>query len=343
MTDGKTSESDIATQREPSRWTSLSESQPLLLGSLLAIASALLYTATNIALRQVARPGDFDWSIWVTANKGVVTAIVSVALCSMAKYRGEPGFPPLRVVPLLLGIGAVSQYLGNLSFQYGLSLGGLALTVPLTFATLITSAAVIGRIVLGEPLTGRLVVAMVVLVGAVAVLSQGASTAAMAVTGDPAATMKAVLAGCCAGLGFGGVGVVIRKSRRDNLSVAATLVCISTMGVASLTLIAIWRLGLDRILATTSTEFGWFMVASTCNAAAFFSVAGAYGLLPVTKVNLINTSQAAMGGIAGVMFFGEAMTTWLIAGTVLTIFGLMLSSRPARKSTSDHHGMSSNK
>lgn len=322
--------SDIHAQASPGRWTALSQSHPVLVGTLLAGASALLYTATNIALRQSARPNDFDWSIWVTANKGFVTAIVSLTLCTIASFKGRPGFPPLRMVPVLLGVGAVSQYFGNLSFQYGLATGGLALTLPLLFATLITSAALLGRIVLGEPLTGRLIVAMAIMIVAVAVLSQGASSAAASVTGDPASMFKAIVAGCLAGFGFGGVGVIIRKSRRENLSVAATLVCISCMGVVSLTLLSMWRVGLDKMLATTPQEFGWLMMASTCNAMAFFAVAGAYGLLPVTKVNLINTSQAAMGAVAGVLFFGEALTPWLIAGTALTLVGLVVSAKPGR-------------
>lgn len=319
------------TDDEASSWWSRStKAHPVFWGSLLTATSALLYSGANVALRSAARPDDFDWSIWITANKGIIAALVAFLICLSQTLKGKPGFPPLRIVPLLLCAGALTQYLGNLSFQYALSTGGLALTVPLTFATLITTGALLGRLVLGEPLTRPMTIAMVVLITAVVILSQGAADASQSVTGDPATMVKAILAGCCAGVGYGGVGVIIRRARQQELSVAATLVWISSSGVLGLTLISLWRVGPERMLATPPDEYAWFLVASACNAGAFFAVAAAYGLLPVTHVNLINTSQAAIGGIAGVLFFQEALTGWLIGGTTLTIVGLLLTSIPKR-------------
>ena len=38
-----------------------------------------------------------------------------------------------------------------------------------------------------------------------------------------------------------------------------------------------------------------------------------------------------MAAIAGVAFFGEAMTVWLIAGTALTAIGLIMMGRPQQQ------------
>ena len=51
--------------------------------------------------------------------------------------------------------------------------------------------------------------------------------------------------------------------------------------------------------------------------------------LSVVRVNLINASQAAMCAAGGVLFFDEALTVWLVLGTLLTMGGLMLMERPS--------------
>ena len=307
-------------------WTRLARSRPALAGSLLTGFSALSYSTANVALRQVSRPDDFAWSVWVTALKALVAFSSAFLICALRARRGGPGFPPLALVPSLLLAGVLTQFVGNLSFQYALSLGGLALTVPLTFSTLIITGAIASRIFLGEPVPAKTMAAMAVMIVSVVVLSQAAATASEDRTGSAATTAAAVVAGCVAGLGYGGVGVVIRRARRANVSVAATLVLISGTGVFGMTTAAVFANGPGVFASTTAAEYGWMMTASLFNATAFFAVAAAYGLLPVTRVNLINVSQAAIGGIAGVTFFDEPLTGFLIAGTLLTIGGLVVTS-----------------
>ncbi len=45
---------------------------------------------------------------------------------------------------------------------------------------------------------------------------------------------------------------------------------------------------------------------------------------PLLRVNLINASQAAMGGLMGVWMFHEPLTIWLVAGTLTTITSLVV-------------------
>ena len=307
-------------------WRQLCETRPVVAGSLLTACSALSYSAANVALRQVSRPGDFGWSVWVTANKAVVAFTAAFAICAVRSLRRGGGFPPWTLVPSLLLAGVLTQFVGNLSFQYALALGGLALTVPLTFSTLIITGAVGGRVVLGEPVPRQTLAAMGVMIAAVIVLSQAASTASADRTGTAATTAMAVAAGCLAGFGYGGVGVVIRRARKAKLSVAASLVLISGTGVVGMTTAATLVNGPGVFLRTTTAEYAWMQAASLFNALAFFAVAAAYGLMPVTRVNLINVSQAALGGIAGVRFFAEPLTAYLIFGTLLTIGGLVVTT-----------------
>ena len=120
----------------------------MLLGTLFGVISALAYTGTNLTLRRMANTQSLDWAIWVSCWKGVPAAVVAWVLVAYRARRGLPALPPMALVLPLMATGLFMQFIGNVSFQWALSLGGLALTVPLTFATLIGSGAVLGRVVL---------------------------------------------------------------------------------------------------------------------------------------------------------------------------------------------------
>jgi BirA family biotin operon repressor/biotin-[acetyl-CoA-carboxylase] ligase len=71
------------------------------------------------------------------------------------------------------------------------------------------------------------------------------------------------------------------------------------------------------------------LLAGLLNAIAFFACGAALMRLSVVRVNLINASQAALCAAGGVLFFQEALTAWMVLGTLLTMGGLMLMERPA--------------
>ena len=68
----------------------------------------------------------------------------------------------------------ICQLFGNVVFQWSLGIVGMALAVPLTLGTMIVAGAIMGRMVLNEPVTMRMAISTVVLIGAISVLSLGA-------------------------------------------------------------------------------------------------------------------------------------------------------------------------
>lgn len=301
-------------------------------GAALGILAAVAYTAANLGLRHVARGGDLDWALFVSANKAVPVTLIAWGLVAWRSARGLPGLPPRHLwIPLVL-TGVVMQFGGNLMFQFALSRGGLALTVPLTFSTILISGAVLGRIVLGEAITPRILLAMGTMMAAVAVLSQGADTASrtLVVDADWRSTVLAVITACLSGIGYGSGGVMIRRCVTSNLSYSATIVFISSVGLFVMGPLAVARLGLPAIGAVSLNTWLSMLAAGMFNAIAFFAVNAAFKRLSVVRVNLVNASQAAMAAIAGVVLFGEPNTWWLRAGTLLTVTGLVLSARRER-------------
>ena len=312
-----------ATSKTP---RSLPRLDPALLGVVLGCVSAVSYTLTNMALRDAADRHDFGWVMWVTGVKAFPVTVAAWTIIAWRARQGLPALPPRKFVLPLIATGIVMQFVGNVLFQLSLSYGGLALTVALTFSTLIISGAVLGRVWLGEGISMRTFAAMVLMIAAVCVLGRGADDASQAVLRERsfAAVVLAVLTGCGSGLGFGLSGVVIRRVLNDRTSLSGALVFLCTTGVVLPGALGVAVLG-PRAIAAIPAAMQWTLFAGgVANAVAFYAVAGALRCLSVVRVNLINSLQVALAGCAGVLFFSEPVTVWLLGGAGLTIGGLVL-------------------
>jgi drug/metabolite transporter (DMT)-like permease len=297
-----------------------------LLGVVYGVVSAVCYTLTNMALRDAADRHDFGWVMWATGMKALPVTVVAWTILSWRTRRGLPALPPRQFVLPLILTGIFMQFVGNVLFQLSLSFGGLALTVALTFSTLIISGAVLGRAWLGERVTPRTLASMVLMILSVCVLSRGAEDASAAVMRERSlwTVLLAVLTGAGSGFGFGLSGVVIRRVLNAQASLSGALVFLCTTGVVLPGTLGVVVLG-PTAIAEVPAAMQWTLFAGgVANAIAFYAVAGALRHLAVVRVNLINSLQVGMAGFAGVVFFAEPVTVWLVAGAGLTIGGLVL-------------------
>lgn len=305
---------------------SLKRISPAWTGALLVFGAAVGYTLSNMAFRDVAVRSDLGWVMWATAMKAVPVTIASWVLVGFRRSRGLPALPTREHWLPLIAAGLATQFAGNVLFQMALGIVGLAFSVALTFAGIIVGGAILGRIVLGEPITQRSTIAMALLLAAVAILQVDAGQTARSVTGA-VSTLTIIGGGLAAlgsGIGFAFCGVIIRRALRSEMSHSAAVVVICTTGVVLCGPIGAAVLGLRGIAAIPAETFGMMLVGGIMNAFAFFAVSAGFQRLSVVKVNLINASQVAMAAIAGVVFFGEALTLWTAAGIVLTMVGLVV-------------------
>ena len=295
-------------------------------GTLLGVCSALCYTLANTALRDVSRPGQFDWSLWVTLTKAVPVAAIAWVAVGLRAAGGQPALPPWRIVPRLAVAGLIAQLGGNLLFQVSLGMIGLALTVPVCFTGIILTGAGLGWLVLGEPVGWTRAASIALLIAADAALALAAPDAALNIadTADPLFVAGGVSISLAAGCSYGLLGVVIRKTAADGVGVAGTLAPIGAVGVLALLALLLARTGGVPWGETDGATWLRLGAAGAANAAAFFAIAAALRRIDVVRVNLLNASQAAMCGAVGVLVFAEPPTVWLLVGTGLTIAGLGL-------------------
>lgn len=292
------------------------------------LLSALGYTGANVFLRSLVQSD----VIWVSAMKASPLVVLAGPWLLIQLARGRETLPAPRVLVTLALAALVGQLGGNVSFQWSLGVVGMALSVPLCLGSLILSGAVLGRIFLGEPLTGRTWISITVLVTAIAVLSFGADEARQAVaetmpTAEPASfwhLAAGVAAASLSGLAYSVLGVVIRYGVKGQASRSVTLLTVGLVGVLSLGSMSLWRIGWDGMWSTSGREMTLMLMAGLFNAAAFLALASALKLTNVVYVNALNATQAAMAALAGILFFQEALSGQLTFGIVLTVIGLVL-------------------
>lgn len=320
----------------------------LLWGTVLGVISSLAYTGANVFLRQLAVTSD---PAWTSCIKAIPTAVAAWGMIAWRAKRGKPALPPARLVPMLVLTGVFMQVGGNVSFQFALSVLGLAVTIPILFGMLIVGGALCGRILLGEGISSKALVSMGLLLAAVTILSLGAGRdPPQKISARPKVTTMAealaessteldarqlatgIGAAILCGFAYALCNVMIRRTSQISTSgqqvpLSATLMILSCCGVVSLGLISFFRIGTDGMFATTSGEFTSMLAAGVLNAVAFFALGRALEMIPIVEVNALNASQVAMAALVGVLFFSEPPTFTLVLGVTLTIVGLLIVDR----------------
>ncbi|MCP4507172.1 MAG: DMT family transporter [Fuerstiella sp.] len=297
-------------------------------GILLAISSAVAYSAANLALRGLSgRHDGLAWAIWVSAMKALPTVVVATFLLGWRAKQRKALFPSTGILPLLFVSALVMQFGGNLGFQVALGYIGLAITVPLVFAFIICAGAVMGRMFLGDQVSARTVLSMVIMTLAIVLLSWAATLNTSSVTANATSSATkniwmGIFVAVVSGMSYGINGVVIRGIGRGKLPIESMLIVYSLTGAILLGTLGGTMLGTERLLAISMAEWQMMLTAGAFNSIAFFSISHALKLANVTQVNLINASQNAMCAIGAVLIFAEPLSLPMVAGIVLSIVGL---------------------
>jgi DME family drug/metabolite transporter len=296
------------------------------LGTLCGLIAAVVYTASNAFLRTVS---DCD-PIWVSAMKAVPTAALIAPWLVISLRRGE-GLPPPLIWLMIAAASLAGQLGGNISFQFALGQVGLALTVPLSLGGMIVGATVLSRLFLHERLNVASALSIGVLLAAIAVLSFGAEEARekmlVRATSNPMQLALGVTAATLSGVAYSVLNVVIRYSVQRGATLPATLVTVAVMGLISLSLLSLARIGWSGMLATTPRDLAMMFLAGACNAVAFVALTRCLQLTSVVYANVLNAAQAALAALTGVLIFQEPASVALTAGVGLTVLGLAILTR----------------
>ncbi len=297
---------------------------PAVAGTVCCIVSAVGYTGANICLRRLAGDG-VDRVMTICVKELVAVAVVGPWLLGRWMV-GDRFLPSAATLALLTAVGLAVQLVGNLGQQYAFGVVGLAVAVPVVYCVMLTTAALLGRFVLAEPIALRTGAALGLLLAAIVLLATGATRPDV-----PAAPWRqaaaAVALACAAGLTYATLTVTVRRAVTRGVSQMVVVFVTTGVGAASLGLLSLRQGGLEAWRALPGEHLAWMLLAGVLNLIAFVAITKGLQLTTVVNVNLLNASQVAMAAVAGIVLFREHVTAWLLIGVTLTVLGMLLIDR----------------
>ena len=283
--------------------------------------------------------------------------------------RGRRISPSMPVLWQLVAVGLLIQVVGNLGSQWSLGIVGLAVTIPAIFGLMLTSAAVLGWLMLGERVSRRSAAAISLLLVSLVLLGIGAEAAGRSISArdevayDPLLVALAIGAACMAGAVYSLLSIATRHAVTSPLKKgtgsettcenpakdtarevpvpflqraagqatppATVAFLITLMGVVSLGPLSLATVGPGQMLATPPEQAAMMVLAGFFNLVGFFALILALQRTTVVHANVLNASQVALAGLGGMLLFSEPPNGWLLLGIGLTIVGIISIDRPA--------------
>ncbi len=291
-------------------------------GIVFGAGSALGYALANAFLREASR----EPAIWVAAIKAACTAAIFCPWLILLAVIGKRVLPPLRICGMLLAVSFFVQYFGNVFYQYAIQKIGLVLAVPVNLGVMILSGAVLGRILMREPLTPKITAGLAVIIVSIAILSAAGHQATNPSGDSLSALQQTWLAGTMAaavsGFSYAVLGIAIRKSMQHGIPLATPIVFVSVVGTVGLMNLSVaWE---GPLAIAVIDQMGWFamIAAGVFNGMAFLCLTKAFKLLPVVYVNGINAANLMFSALFGVLFFWEPWNVQLTCGMLLMFVGM---------------------
>jgi len=270
------------------------------------------------------------WAMWVIFNKELVTVAVVGPWLLWRAFRRLPLLSSRRGLAAVILVGLAVQLGANVPVQWAFEKVGLAIVVPVIFGVMLTASAILGFFLLQERLTRRSTLAVGLLVGSVALLGVAAKAAGKSTDVSSFRLLAlGVGAACLAGAIYACLTITIRRVVTRAMPPSLIVFTTTFMAVLSLGPLCISRLGTEQLLSTTAPQLAWMYAAGILNLIAFLAITKGLQLTTVVHVNVLNASQVAMAAVAGLVWFGEPVTAWLMAGVSATIVGVIIYSPPS--------------
>jgi drug/metabolite transporter (DMT)-like permease len=315
------------------------------LGTFYCTLSAVVYTAFYATFKVLSDKQD---SAWITCVTGSIAAAILGVYLVIQSFRGRRVFPSWGELLGLAALGIVGQ-LGSVLTIWGTAIIGVGVTLVLQMGVMLAVAAILGRIVLGEAVFWKQIVAIVMVIVSVACFSMGskndsdddakktATDDAVPVAADAAPssleTLKnasprlGIAAGILAGCAFATLGVGIRKVVTGETSPTATVFMINVMGAIALGPWCIYHLGLQTLASTPPDLFGIMLASGVLNLGSLLLVTMSFELISVVRVNVINNGlTGALTMIVGIFWFAERWNLAIGIGILLSLAGTLLIS-----------------
>lgn len=297
-----------------------------ILGPVLCLLAALLYTGANMALRRLAEPGEAANLPFALFVKEAITVLTVGPWLLVQLAQARIRMARMSHILQVVAISLPAQIVANLGMLWAFGKIGIAIAVPLSLATSLITATGVGRLWLKEAVSARLFVAIIFLILGVIILHGGANGLKQVHLDSSMTTLLAVALCCLAGFIYGILTVVIRNVTTSGTSGWFVLILVTGVGFVTLGPYNLLIHGPRVFLGPTAEQWLWMIVSGVFNLVAFWALTRGLSLTPVARANLLTSSQAAMATLAGWFVFGEPLNALVITGIFLTLVAILLTS-----------------
>lgn len=292
------------------------------MGDAFAIASAVCFAASNVTIARGARPGGDDNGAFVSLL--LTTGIAGAGWIAMGLIRG---FEPVgaRALVWFAGAGVFTAFVGRVFFYASVQhLGAMRSSTMKRLNPFF--AVLLGVLVLGEALTGGMVIGMLLIVASFAVLmlGSGAPHAVGGGNGKPALWNAGYIFGPISALGYA-TGYLLRKmglAEASDAMLGAAVGC--AVGALLFMATAAFNAGYARaIRATFATPNRWLIAAGVMSSLGQILYFAALAESPMSRVALICSLEVFVTLFLGAVFLRgrETLTPPVVLAAVLGIVG----------------------
>lgn len=314
------------------------------LGFIFCLVSSLFYSLSLFLLRLMTnyRGVSSDWTLLI---KESVTVFFVGLFILVSILRGRYRFPSLGSITLIVLAGVCCQTFGARAHLAAYAVIGLVLAGPLMQAFQLLTAAALGAVFLRETLNFLKVVTIVLLIGAVTLLSFSPLLSPESALGDAALftipTGPALFGGIAltfiAGFGYALQialvrGVMMRSqtpadspSEITPMPISLVMFLITGVGVVSFGSFLLADRGPEGFIDVPTECWVIALSSGLLNMFGFYFQNKGIQRVPVSKVSLIAVSQIFLLTILGISFFGEPANPTVWTGLILTVVGVLLA------------------
>ncbi len=287
-------------------------------GELWALGAVLGYTGANLFGRAAVVTGNPLAAPILRDLPGFILGIV--LLLRGRHYRqlvpGRQEYMGRRLLPFI-GSG-IASVIGTFAFFFALNLGGINIAVPV-IQTQILWGALFGALILGERLTPRMMIGVVITLAGLVVLAFGQSR------GVPVSPdwHWALLLALVPALGWSLSGVIWRYGQQRGVDRSTGItVNYGTSLLASLAFLLVSG-QFDVYSSITTSDLGALLASGVFGGVvAVYSMFNAMRLLPAATVYVLNGLTPLLTALGGALLLGEFINTQMWVGIAVTSAGV---------------------
>lgn len=293
-------------------------------GEFWALVAAFAYALYQVFLRVAVWGTELNNMVGATVQ-AVPTLLLSAAMGWVIKRRKSDSVSPLsdwKLIGSLVVNGLLLFVVATPLLFAALREGGVLITSPLS-GTQVLWAAALAALLLHEPFTRPMALAMLISVGGIFVLTAGASGGLELSPTWWRAVPFALGAGVCWAL----VGVLLTYNMRRGVDGYQALAISTIVGVTTINGYLLVTGDMSLYASTPRDVLLSLLVAGAFSAVALLSLTTALRLTTVVSATTLNSLQVALGPLIAWLFLGEDMNLVIVAGILLILLGVVLVQR----------------